>query len=41
METLKDAWKARKASADDLWRYATICRIANVMRPDMEMVAHE
>ena len=41
MEALKDAWKMRKASADDLWRYAKVCRVANVMRPYMEMVAHE
>ncbi len=41
MEALKDAWKARKASADDLWRFAKVCRVANVMLPYMEMVAHE
>ena len=41
MEALKDVWRMRKASADDLWRYAKVCRVANVMRPYMEMVAHE
>ena len=41
MEALKDVWRARKASADDLWRYAQVCRVANVMRPYMEVVAHE
>ena len=41
MEALKDAWRMRKASADDLWQYAKVCRVANVMRPYMEMVAHE
>lgn len=41
MEALKDAWRMRKASADDLWRYAKVCRVANVMRPYMEVVAHE
>lgn len=41
MEALKDAWMARKASADDLWRCAKVCRVANVMRPYMEVVAHE
>lgn len=41
MEALKDAWRARKASADDLWRYAKVCRVANVMLPYMEVVAHE
>ena len=41
MEALKDAWRTRKASVDDLWRYAQVCRVANVMRPYMEVVAHE
>lgn len=41
MEALKDAWRMRKASADDLWRYARVCRMANVMRPYMEVVAHQ
>ena len=41
MEALKDAWMKRKASADDLWRYAQAGRVANVIRPYMEVVAHE
>lgn len=41
LDVLKDAWRMRKASADDLWRYAQACRVANVMRPYMEAVAHE
>lgn len=41
LEALKDAWRMRKSSADDLWRYAQACRVANVMRPYMEAVAHE
>ena len=40
LEALKDAWRTRKASADDLWRYAQDCRVATVMRPYMEAVAH-
>ena len=40
LEALKDAWRMRKASADELWRYAQACRVANVMRPYMEAVAH-
>ena len=40
LEGLKDAWMTRNASADNLWRYAQICRVANVMRPYMESVAH-
>ena len=40
MDALKDTWRERKASADELWRYAQVCRVANVMRPYMDMVAH-
>ena len=38
LEALRDARKKKKASADDLWRYAKICRVANVMRPYLEAV---
>ena len=38
LEALKDARAKRKATADDLWRYAKICRVANVMRPYLEAV---
>lgn len=36
LEALRDARAQKKASADDLWRYAKICRVANVMRPYLE-----
>ena len=39
LEALKDAWRTRKASADDLWRYAVVDRVGNVMRPYLESVA--
>ncbi|MDP2828047.1 MAG: type IV toxin-antitoxin system AbiEi family antitoxin domain-containing protein [Sulfuricellaceae bacterium] len=38
LEALKDARAKKKASADDLWRFAKICRVANVMRPYLEAV---
>jgi predicted transcriptional regulator of viral defense system len=38
LEALKDVRAKRKATADDLWRYAKICRVANVMRPYLEAV---
>jgi hypothetical protein len=38
LEALPDAWRARKATVDDLWRFAKICRVANVMRPYLEAV---
>jgi predicted transcriptional regulator of viral defense system len=36
LEALKDARSQKKVSADDLWRFAKICRVANVMRPYLE-----
>ena len=38
LEALREARKKKKASADDLWRCAKICRVANVMRPYLESV---
>ena len=39
LEALREARRAKKASADALWRYAKINRVANVMRPYLEAVA--
>jgi predicted transcriptional regulator of viral defense system len=36
LEALQEAWRAKRVSMDDLWRYATLCRVTNVMRPYME-----
>lgn len=36
LEALNEAWAQRRISMDELWRYAQICRVANVMRPYME-----
>jgi predicted transcriptional regulator of viral defense system len=38
LEALRDARRRRKATADELWRFAGICRVANVMRPYLEAV---
>ena len=38
LDALKDVRAKRRASADDLWRYAKICRVANIMRPYLEAV---
>jgi predicted transcriptional regulator of viral defense system len=40
IEALKDATRQRKATFDDVWRAAEVCRVAEVMRPYMEMLAH-
>jgi predicted transcriptional regulator of viral defense system len=39
LEALQEAWLAKRLSMDELWRYATLCRVANVMRPYIESLA--
>lgn len=36
LEALREAWRGRRATMDELWRYARIDRVANVMRPYLE-----
>ena len=38
LEALREAWQERRVNMDDLWRYAEVCRVANVMRPYIESV---
>jgi predicted transcriptional regulator of viral defense system len=38
LEALREAWNGKRATMDELWRYAEICRVANVMRPYLEAV---
>lgn len=38
VEALRDAWRQKHCSMDELWRYAKVCRVANVMRPYLEML---
>ena len=39
LEALREARREKKATADELWRYAKINRVTNVMRPYLEAVA--
>jgi len=39
VDALRDAWQNKKATSDDLWRYAKICRVLNVMRPYFDSLA--
>ena len=39
LEALRDGWQRRKVTMDDLWRYAAVNRVANVMRPYLETIA--
>jgi len=36
IEALRDVWRQKKATADELWHYAKVCRMSNVMRPYLE-----
>jgi predicted transcriptional regulator of viral defense system len=36
LEALRDALRQRKCKADDIWRYAKVCRVTNVIRPYLE-----
>jgi predicted transcriptional regulator of viral defense system len=36
VETLKDAWKKRKVKTANIYHFARICRVLNVMRPYLE-----
>jgi predicted transcriptional regulator of viral defense system len=39
LEALREVWRDKRATSDELWRYAKICRVANVMRPYLESLA--
>lgn len=39
LEALRDALKQKKTTVDELWHYARICRVTNVMRPYLEAMA--
>lgn len=36
LEALHDSWNKRVVTMEELWRYAGLCRVANVMRPYLE-----
>jgi hypothetical protein len=38
LEALRDGWRQRKFTMDELWHYARINRVTNVMRPYLEAV---
>jgi predicted transcriptional regulator of viral defense system len=39
IEALRECRRARHCTMDDLWHYAAICRVRNVMRPYLESLA--
>lgn len=38
IEALRDARAHKKATADEIWRFAKVCRVTNVMRPYLEVL---
>lgn len=36
LEALREAWSERRTGLEDLWHFAKLCRVANVMRPYLE-----
>lgn len=39
LEALREAWREKRMTSNDLWRYAKVCRVANVMRPYLDSLA--
>lgn len=39
IEALRECVETAQCSLDEIWRYAAICRVTNVMRPYLETVA--
>jgi len=39
LEALRETWRSQKATMDELWEAAKVCRVANVMRPYLEAVS--
>lgn len=38
LEAQRDGWAQRKLTMDEIWHFATVDRVANVMRPYLESV---
>ena len=39
LEALRECRRERRCTMDDLWRFAKVCRVANVMRPYLEALS--
>lgn len=39
LEALRECWRGRRCTMDDLWRAARVCRMTRVMRPYLESLA--
>ena len=39
IQALRECFREKKATMDELWEAAKVCRVANVMRPYMESLS--
>lgn len=39
LEALKDGWRRRKFTMDEVWHCSKVCRVSNVMRPHLESLS--
>ncbi len=39
VEALRDAWRNKKVTSEELWHHAKVCRVLNVMRPYFDSLA--
>jgi predicted transcriptional regulator of viral defense system len=39
LEALREGWRGRRFTMDELWGYARICRVERIMRPYLESLA--
>jgi predicted transcriptional regulator of viral defense system len=39
VEALRDAWRSKRTTSEELWRCAEVCRVLNVMRPYFDSLA--
>jgi hypothetical protein len=38
LEALREGWRERRFTMDELWHYTEVCRVTRVMRPYLETV---
>jgi predicted transcriptional regulator of viral defense system len=39
LEALRDCYRQKKATIDQIWKAAKVCRVSNVIRPYMDTLA--
>jgi len=39
IEALKEGWRDKKFSMNDIWKYSKVCRVQNVMKPYLETLS--